>query len=264
MRLHNIIRAVLFTAVVFVATIILQIYTPATRGYFNLGETAIYTIAAISSPVIAGFAGGVGSAIADIVTGYGGFAPGTLIIKFTEGFVVAYLIKKLGEGVKGIRLAKGLSIATSIIAGILVAYIGYHTLSGVVELTSIPVNIAGFEIIAFAGEVNLSGVIWIALGCVVTISLLYASLIKGKESATAAASMLVGGLIMVMGYFLYEYFISNPLIYGEPPQQAIFEVPVNLGQALVGLSIGLTMSAYVREAAGIAKSRSVEAESNPR
>ena len=38
-----------------------------------------------------GFAGGVGSALADIFLGYGSFAPATFIVKGIEGFIVGYL-----------------------------------------------------------------------------------------------------------------------------------------------------------------------------
>ncbi|MEM4646413.1 MAG: ECF transporter S component, partial [Zestosphaera sp.] len=88
----SVVRVSLYTALVLIATIVLQVYTPATRGYFNLGEVAIYTVAALTSPLIAGVAGGVGSALADLVTGYGIFAPGTLVIKFVEGFIASSLI----------------------------------------------------------------------------------------------------------------------------------------------------------------------------
>lgn len=53
----NVVRVSLYTALVLIATVVLQVYTPATRGYFNLGEVAIYAVAALSSPLTAGIAG---------------------------------------------------------------------------------------------------------------------------------------------------------------------------------------------------------------
>ncbi len=250
MRAGTVIRTALFTALVFVATVVLQVYVPATRGYFNLGETAIYTIAAISPPLVAGFAGGVGSAIADLVTGYGVFAPGTLVIKGVEGALVAYLIRRLYSARKGVGLARALSVVTSVLAGFLIALIGYTLLSGVVELTSVPIAVAGFKAVLASGTVTLSGVVWVVVGVVVAVILLYSTLVKGRENIIPAASMLSGGMVMVLGYLLYQYFYSNPVVFKAPPEQALLEVPVNVGQALVGMSFALSVTSFVKEAVG--------------
>jgi len=134
----SVVRVSLYTALVLIATIVLQVYTPATRGYFNLGEVAIYTVAALSSPLTAGIAGGVGSALADLLTGYGIFAPGTLVIKFTEGFVASLLIssfrKKLGAFFK-LRIA---SVVIGVFLGILIAALGVALFTGEIELYSVP------------------------------------------------------------------------------------------------------------------------------
>lgn len=75
------------TALVCVATMLIQVYIPATRGYINVGDAMIFTSALLFGPLIGGFTGGVGSALADIILGYGYFAPLTLIVKGIEGIV---------------------------------------------------------------------------------------------------------------------------------------------------------------------------------
>lgn len=72
-------------AIICVATYLFQIPIPATEGYFNIGDAMVFTSALIFGPIIGGFSGGVGSALSDMLGGFGGYAPITLIIKGIEG-----------------------------------------------------------------------------------------------------------------------------------------------------------------------------------
>jgi uncharacterized membrane protein len=70
-----------------VATMLIQIPIPPTRGYLNFGEILVFTSALLFGRYVGGLAGGIGSAMADIITGYGYFAPYTLIVKGLEGLL---------------------------------------------------------------------------------------------------------------------------------------------------------------------------------
>lgn len=70
-----------------VATMLVQIPVPPTRGYLNFGDIMVFTSALLFGRFVGGFAGGIGSATADIITGYAYFAPYTLVIKGLEGFL---------------------------------------------------------------------------------------------------------------------------------------------------------------------------------
>ena len=50
--------------------------------------------AMVFGPVVGFFAGGVGSALGDIIGGYPGWAPITLVVKGLEGLVVGYLARR--------------------------------------------------------------------------------------------------------------------------------------------------------------------------
>jgi uncharacterized membrane protein len=50
----------------------------------------------------------------------------------------------------------------------------------------------------------------------------------------AIISVITGGFVMVAGYFLYEQFVL-----GYPFAAALAEVPLNLGQMLVGLIVAI-------------------------
>ena len=88
MNIRKMTYTAMFTAVVFLLTTLVQIPMPLGGGYINLGEAGIYICAAMCGPVSGAFAGGVGSALADISTGYAFWALPTFIIKCAEGFIV--------------------------------------------------------------------------------------------------------------------------------------------------------------------------------
>ena len=81
-------------AIVFVATMFIKIPN-AIDGYYNLGDGFILLFASILNPVLAMIIGGLGSALADVASGYAYYFFFTLIIKGFEGFLVSYLIHKV-------------------------------------------------------------------------------------------------------------------------------------------------------------------------
>lgn len=83
-----------FAAVVCAATLVLRIPVPATSGYINLGDSMVFVSALLYGTRVGGIAGGVGSAMADLIGGYGAWAPFTFVIKGVEGFVVGHLSRK--------------------------------------------------------------------------------------------------------------------------------------------------------------------------
>jgi len=84
----------IMAALVAVATMLIQVPTPLTRGYINVGDSMVMLVAVLFGPTIGAFAGGFGSAMADLITGYAHWAPFTLVIKGVEGFVIGYLTSK--------------------------------------------------------------------------------------------------------------------------------------------------------------------------
>lgn len=80
------------SALVTVGTLIVRIPNPM-GGYFNVGDVMIFVAALTFSPFVGGVAGGVGSAIADII-GFPLFAIPTLIIKGLEGLLASLVTNK--------------------------------------------------------------------------------------------------------------------------------------------------------------------------
>mgnify|MGYP002396351295 FL=1 len=88
-------REVSLSAVMIAATaaltMLISIPFPLTRGYFNLGDAMVMLSGLLLGARLGGIAGGVGSAIADVLLGFGYFAPMTLLIKGTEGFLTGLI-----------------------------------------------------------------------------------------------------------------------------------------------------------------------------
>jgi uncharacterized membrane protein len=79
----------IMATLVTVGTLIIRIPNPM-GGYFNVGDVMIFVAALTFNPIVGGFAGGVGSAIADAI-GFPVFVIPTLIIKGLEGFIAGLI-----------------------------------------------------------------------------------------------------------------------------------------------------------------------------
>ena len=111
---------------------------PPTRGFFNLGDSMVFFSALTFGWRAGAICGGVGSAAADVLLGYGYFAPITLISKGTEGLVAG----AIGKTVSGRTWARVLGIAAGgacMVAGYFVGETLYYGIGP--ALAEIPVNI---------------------------------------------------------------------------------------------------------------------------
>lgn len=152
----TIVLSAVMAALVTVSTYMVQIPVPATGGYINIGDAMVFTSALLFGPVVGGFAGGVGSALADLWGGYLMFVPITLVVKGLEG-----------------------------------------TVAGLIR--------------------------------------------NGKSTIRDVLAVLVGGTIMVMGYFVAEAFLLG---FGVPA--ALVETPGNTFQVAVGALVSIPVTLVVR------------------
>lgn len=128
----------LMVAFVCVATMVIQIPVPMTQGYVNIGDSIIFVTSIVFGPITGMIAGGIGSALADILTGYSYWALFTLIIKGFEGYIVGIIVKNNSTLIKNI-------LAT--LLGVIIMVFGYLIFgaflqgSFIVSLSSVPSNI---------------------------------------------------------------------------------------------------------------------------
>lgn len=79
-RTRKIVMASLLAALACVATMIIKIPSPL-KGYINLGDCIVLVAGWMLSPAYGFFAAGLGSALADVLSGYVVYVPATFIIK---------------------------------------------------------------------------------------------------------------------------------------------------------------------------------------
>jgi len=83
---RKIITASMLATLTFVATVIIKIPSPL-NGYINLGDALVLLTGYLLSPTYAFLSAGIGSALADLYSGYFVYLPITFIIKGTMGLV---------------------------------------------------------------------------------------------------------------------------------------------------------------------------------
>ena len=211
---RDIITSAIFAAVVCAATLLIRIPVPATSGYINLGDSMVFISALLFGGKIGGISGGVGSALADILGGYGSWAPFTLIIKGAEGFFVGKL-SHLGTTVSKKTVNVGFSVVLFLV-GVL----------GLYALRDPDVGTMGMAL----KEINI----------LIIIGALYIFFIS-LDIPYFVVALLVGGSILISGYFIVE-----TVLYGVPA--ALAELPGNFFQAVSGILISVPVATAVKKA----------------
>jgi uncharacterized membrane protein len=91
---YRIVSISILTAVTAVFTLLIRIPIAPTRGYINLGDVAIYFTAFTFGPVTALITAGLGTAIADLLSGYAQWAPISLFIHGIQGFFAGLIVRR--------------------------------------------------------------------------------------------------------------------------------------------------------------------------
>jgi len=233
MKVEEVSLAAVFAALVCAFTASFQLYIPATRGYFNVGEVMVYTAALVGGPYIGAFAGGVGSMLADVVTGFVHYAPATLVIKGVEGFVVGWLSRV--KPFKTPRAWRALSVFMAVAVGLALTYVA-PLYAGRADVS---LSLLGL------GELTVTTTIpswaWYALAAVAAGLVVYAGFKVAPDVGWIALSILIGGSFMVAGYFIYEQVFMGVA--------ALAEVPFNATQCLIGLLASIPLYKAIKAAA---------------
>ena len=129
----------IMSALVTVGTLIVRIPNPM-GGYFNVGDVMIFVAALTFNPLIGGVAGGLGSAIADII-GFPLFAIPTLVIKGLEGLLASLITNKKNVYRDAIAVV---AAGTEMILGYFLVEVYLWGLGG--ALGEIPANISQIAI----------------------------------------------------------------------------------------------------------------------
>ena len=94
----------LMAALIFVLTTVPRIPVPATGGYIHLGDTGVTFAACAFGPWVGMVAGGLGTAVADLL-GYPQWAIFSLVIHGLQGFVVGWILRRRVTWITSIEAA---------------------------------------------------------------------------------------------------------------------------------------------------------------
>lgn len=94
-KLRCMVTAAVMAALTFAATMVIRIPSP-TGGYVHPGDALVLLCGWLLGPWWGGAAAGIGSMLVDLLSGYGTFVPGTLVIKFLDAVAASLVAKALG------------------------------------------------------------------------------------------------------------------------------------------------------------------------
>lgn len=138
-KTQKIVLAALLASLTCVATMIIKIPSPL-KGYLNLGDCVVLLSGWILSPVYGFLTAGIGSALADIFSGYVIYAPATFLIKACMALVAHFVFALMGK--------KASSLSSRIVSGVLAEMLmvgGYFLFEGILygfipSAVNIPAN----------------------------------------------------------------------------------------------------------------------------
>lgn len=139
-KTKKLVTAALFAALACVATMIIKFPSPL-KGYLNIGDCIVLLCGWMLSPVYGFVAAGLGSGLADLLSGYLVYAPATFIIKGLMALIARYTFKL-------IRKSLGHNLPARIVSGILaeiIMVLGYYVFEGfmygfIASAVNIPAN----------------------------------------------------------------------------------------------------------------------------
>lgn len=140
-NLKKLILAALFAALSCVATMSIRIPTPGTGGYIHPGDAIVILSGVILGPVWGFLAGGIGSALSDLIGGYFIYVPITFVIKGLVALAAGLLYQKIGKNQK----SRYIAVILGGVADIILVAGGYFVceffIYGAGAAASIPTNI---------------------------------------------------------------------------------------------------------------------------
>lgn len=182
MKLENmkkLVSAALFTAIICVATYIVQIPMPATGGYVNLGDCFVLTAGMMLGAGYGALAAGLGSALADMLAGYMQYVPATFVIKALMAVAAFFFYGALKKAFGGKYNIVSKIIAVAAAEAVMVlGYFGYEAV------------FLGYGVAA-AGSI-LGNVIQGAVGAVAAIALVTALEKVSSKSKTLSTFFKAG------------------------------------------------------------------------
>ena len=136
-KTQKIVLSALLAALTCVATMLIKVPSPL-KGYVNLGDCVVLLSGWVLSPLYAFLTAGIGSALADIFSGYIIYAPATFLIKGIMALICCLALRSIKKKPLVVQITSGV-IAEIVMVG------GYYIFEGfmygfVASAVNIPAN----------------------------------------------------------------------------------------------------------------------------
>ena len=142
-KIRKLVLSALMAALCTVMTMVIQVPSPM-QGYVNLGDCAVLISAWMLGPLYGGAAAGIGSALADLLSGYAHYVPGTFAIKFLMAAAAALILRAMTKKAPSAMLAGQAAGGVAAEVIMVLGYFAYASLwlgKGLAAAASIPGNI---------------------------------------------------------------------------------------------------------------------------
>ena len=160
----------IFTAIILLATSIIKFSTGLGEGYIHLGDCFVYLSACVLPFPYCLFAGGLGGALADILSGYAIWAIPTMIIKILNALPFTLICRKY----KSNKILSKQVVLMTVVSGI-ITILGYFVAECILySVTSATLSLLGNTIQAVA-----SGIIFVIIAKATDKINLKSKIIKG-------------------------------------------------------------------------------------
>ncbi|MHA1453177.1 MAG: ECF transporter S component [Promethearchaeota archaeon] len=189
-----------------VVTVLLAVTLPLSTGFFNIGESMVYLTAIVFGPYIGAISGGSGGLLADIFLSYGEKNPKKFLIVL---------------------------IAATIIS-VTILLIGFFLFRGEADFLRIFVDVYLFN-------VNFTYIFWSIIAVLSFLSIILIYRFVDPKISLKIIAMIVGGMEMIFGYFLFETFIPWIGLAG-----ALSEIPFNIMQVCIGIAVAVSISEPIK------------------
>ncbi|MDD7718699.1 MAG: ECF transporter S component [Eubacteriaceae bacterium] len=135
-KVRNLCETALFIAIVFLGVFIIKI--PGPFGYAHIGDSMIFLAVLMLGGKRGAVAGGLGAAIADVVSGYTIWALPTMVCKAAMALVMGALISKHIFGLKGRALWIVAALAGGLTQGVGYLFFWYVLFGKAAAIAAIP------------------------------------------------------------------------------------------------------------------------------
>jgi len=141
-HIKKLVLAAMFAALTCAATMVVRVPSP-TNGYVNLGDCLVLLAAWLLGPLYGALAAGIGSALADLLSSYPHYVPGTFVIKGLMALTAALLSRGMTRAhlhAAAAAAISGLAAEAEMVAG----YFLYSCLilgRGLAAAASVPGNL---------------------------------------------------------------------------------------------------------------------------